>query len=136
MELSVFATLIALVCITVGLLATRRRHVTRLPQVIAEGSMLVVDAGNVVINEPLPKVHGLLDDPEKYVVVEFDPDEPCAPPCAGGEADELDWELTFKHRHEEETGDCADDLHLKITWRVSSARTIIWRLFEPVKKGC
>ena len=93
--------------------------------------MLVVDAGNVVINEPLPRVHGLLDDPEKYIVVEFDPNEPSVPPCAGSEADELDWELTFKHRHDEESRACIDDLHLKITWRVSTARMIIWRLTQP-----
>jgi len=134
MELTVIAGLIVLVCIAVGLFSTRRRPTPPLPQIIAEGNILVVDAGNVVINEPLQHVPGLLDDPEKYVVVEFDPNEPSVPPCAGSEADELNWELTFKHRHEEETGRCIDDLHLKITWQVSSARTINWRLTKPAKK--
>jgi hypothetical protein len=134
MELTVIAGLVALVCITVGLFAARRRHTPPFPQILAQGSMLVVDAGNVIINEPLPRVPGLLDDPERYVTVEFDPNEPSVPPCAGSESDELDWELAFKHRHDAETGDCIDDLHLKITWQVSTARTINWRLTQPARK--
>lgn len=134
MEFTVVAGLIAVVCITVGLFLSRHRHTPPLPQVLAEGSLLVVDAGNVVINEPLQHIHGLLDDPEKYVTVEFDPNEPSVPPCAGSEADDLDWELTFKHRHDEDSGECIDDLHLKITWQVSSARTIIWHFTKPAKK--
>lgn len=109
------------------------------PKIVAEGNLLVVDVGNVVISEPLVKLHGLFDDPDKYVVVEFDPSEPVCVPCAGNSSDDdlLDWELTFKHSHDQESGDCVDKLHLKIMWDVSSPRTIVWRLYDSYrgKKG-
>lgn len=135
MEPIVIAGLITLVCIALGVAASRHDSSSE-PRIVAKGDLLVVDEGSIVINEPLPEVHGLLDDPERYIVIEFDPNQPAPPPCAGDDADELDWELTFTHRHDThvEPKNNVDLLRLKIMWRVSTARTIVWRMLKPSKK--
>lgn len=137
MELTVVAVFVALMCIVLWIAATRRKHVCRKPRILARGQLLVVDTGSIVINEPLPKMPGMFDNIEKYVVVEFDSSEPVSPPCSGGcvDVDQLNWELTYKHRHDARaTPPGVDTLRLKIMWQVSTARTIVWKLFEPAKK--
>lgn len=105
-------------------------------KVFAKGELLVSDCGEVVIDEIVPKSRALLVQPEAYVVVEFDPHEPPPPPCAGGLQDECDWELFFKHIHDahghHHHQGHEEELKLKISWRVQTARTIIWQIRVPV----
>ena len=93
-------------------------------RIFAKGDLLVTDTGEVVIDEVLPRSRALLVQPEAYITVEFDPNE-APPPCAGGGEDELDWELFLRKSH----GD--DELRLKISWTVTSARTILWQIKVP-----
>lgn len=105
-------------------------------KVLASGMLLVTDTGEVIIDEVLPRSRALLVQPESYIVVEFDPSEPPPPPCAGGCPDELEWELFFKHIHNHHIGHGhkghEEELKLKITWQVQTARTIIWKISIPV----
>ena len=105
-------------------------------KVFASGEMLVTDCGEVVIDEVLPKSRALLVQPENYIIVQFDPNEPPPPPCAGGLPDECDWELFFKHVHDSHHHHhghhgSEEELKLKISWRVATARTIIWQILIP-----
>jgi hypothetical protein len=88
--------------------------------VVNEGSMLVTGKGHVTLDEPLKRSRALLIGSEDAVLVEFDPTEPPPPPCAGAAPDELKWEAVELRRQ----------LFLRITWRVNTARTIIWKIFE------
>ena len=105
-------------------------------KVFAKGEMLVTDTGEVIIDEVLPRSRALLVQPEAYITVEFDPNEPPPPPCAGGLPDELDWELFFRHVHDAHMHHhhpgSEEELKLKICWRVSTARTVIWQITVPV----
>lgn len=102
-------------------------------KVIASGTLLVTDQGEVVIDEAIPKSRAMLLQPDQYVIVEFDPNEPPPPPCGGDLPDEVDWELFFKHVHDTHlTKERAEQLHLKIEWRVSSARTVVWKVLDPI----
>ena len=102
-------------------------------RVVAQGSLLVSDTGSVVVDEVLPRTRALLIDPERYVDVEFDPNEPLPPPCAGsGAPDEVDWELFFEHKHGHTPhAPHTEELRLKISWDVSTPRTIIWKVSAP-----
>lgn len=105
-------------------------------KVLASGELLVTGNGEVVIDEVLPRTRAILVQPELYIFVEFDPNESCPPPCAGGGEDELDWELFFKqvhpeHRHRGRHGKEEEELRLKICWHVQTARTIVWRIKVP-----
>ena len=82
--------------------------------------MTVTGRGHVTIDEPLKRSRALLVHSEEAVLVEFDPNEPPPPPCAGEAPDELKWEAV-EVRHQ---------LFLRISWRVNTARTIIWKVFE------
>ncbi len=93
-------------------------------RIFSDGELLVTGTGEVVVDEVLPRSRALLVQPEAYITVEFDLDE-APPPCAGGGEDELDWELFLrKNGHE-------DELRLKISWSVNSARTILWQIKVP-----
>lgn len=102
-------------------------------RVFARGSLLVTDTGEVIIDEVLPRNRAMLTDPDSYIFVEFDPAEPPPPPCAGGLPDEVDWELFFRHTHDThlDLKKKPEELKLKIDWRVSTARTIVWQILIP-----
>jgi hypothetical protein len=106
-------------------------------KIAASGHIVAAGSGSIVIEEHLPMFSGMLENPDRYFNVEFDPHEAPRPPCAGGdEEDTVEWELVFKHRHKKyDQKPGADTLQLKISWRVSSVRSIIWRTFEPAKSG-
>src|SRR5579863_1752815 len=98
-------------------------YLTSMAHVFAQGSLLVTGEDEVVIDEVLPADKALLQNPEAYITVQFDPSQPAPPPCAGGLPDEVDWELFFKHIHD--TGlfglqKKREELKLKILWRVQS----------------
>lgn len=101
-------------------------------KIFTSGELLVVDKGEVTIDEIVPKSRALLVRPGDFIHVEFDPSEPECPPCAGGDMiDEIRWELIMSpvmhhHHHAEE------QLRLRIKWRVSTARTILWKIKIPV----
>jgi hypothetical protein len=102
-------------------------------RVIASGTLMVTGTGEVVIDESIPKSRAMLVQPDLYVTVQFDPSEPPPPPCAGGLPDEVDWELFFKHIHDTHlTKEKAEQLKLKIEWRVSAARTVVWQVLDPI----
>jgi hypothetical protein len=102
--------------------------------VYASGTLQVTGEDEVVIDETLPQNKALLENPEAYIVVQFDPSQPAPPPCAGGLPDEVDWELFYQHVHD--VGmfgfkkNKRDVLKLKILWRVQSSRTIIWQILQ------
>jgi hypothetical protein len=102
-------------------------------RVFAMGSLDVTDTGEVIIDEVLPKSRAMLSDPDSFIFVEFDPAQPPPPPCAGGLPDECDWELFFRHIHDThlDPHEKAEELKLKIEWRVSTTRTIIWQILVP-----
>lgn len=113
---------------------TRVRRETTMPTVFASGTVLVTDAtGEVIIDEVLPKNRDLLQNPELYIMVGFDPSEPPPPPCVGGVPDECDWELFFSHVHDTYFShrEKVEELKLKILWRVSGTRTIVWKIMQP-----
>jgi hypothetical protein len=105
-------------------------------KVLSKGEMLVTDTGEVVIDEVIPRSRAMLVAPENYISVEFDPNEPPPPPCAGGLEDELDWELFMKQHHDHHVlphhPRHEEELKLKIVWRVQTARTVIWQISVPV----
>lgn len=112
-------------------------------RIFAEGELLVTGEGDVVIDKVLPRLRPLLVEPTVYITVEFDPCEHVPPPCAGGQPDELDWELffhTFHHRHHDRDHDDDDrrprgseeeELKLRILWSVSTARKVLWKIRIP-----
>ena len=102
-------------------------------QVFAQGSLLVTGEDEVVIDEVLPKNKALLTNPELYITVQFDPNQPAPPPCAGGLPDEVDWELFFKHVHDPGLvgKKPKEELKLKILWRVQSSRMVTWSISQP-----
>lgn len=103
---------------------------TTTTKIFAQGEMLVTGTGEVIIDEVLPRMRALLVQPDLYITVEFDPNEPPPPPCAGGLPEELDWELFFRSpSHEGRQHD--EQLKLKIDWHVNSARTVIWSIRVP-----
>jgi hypothetical protein len=106
-----------------------KRKSANMKKVFAEGELLVTGSGEVIIDEVLPRSRALLVSADEYISVCFDPSEPGPPPCAGGTPDELDWEL-FLRKHHERRGD--EELKLKITWTVQTARTIVWKIEVPV----
>ena len=121
-------------CVVAGLVAyvvTSRKKV--MPQVFAQGSLHVTGEGEVVIDEVLPADKSLLKDPEAYITVQFDPNQPAPPPCPGGLPDEVDWELFFTHIHDTGLipGGKREQLKLKVLWRVSSDRTVLWQINTP-----
>jgi hypothetical protein len=104
-------------------------------QVFAQGSLLVTGEDEVIIDEVLPPNKALLQDPESYITVQFDPTQPSPSPCAGGLPDEVDWELFFTHVHDVGLFSFAkkkrEQLKLKILWRVQSSRTVLWQILTP-----
>lgn len=102
-------------------------------KVIASGTLLVTGQGEVVIDEAIPKSRAMLVQPDLYVSVGFDPNDPAPPPCVGGLPDECDWELFFRHIHDTHlTKEKAEELHLKIEWRVATSRTVVWQVLDPL----
>ena len=99
-------------------------------KIFAEGEMLVTGTGEVIIDEVLPRMRALLVQPDAYITVEFDPKELPCPPCVGDGSEELDWELFFRHAHDHKKSQ-DEELKLKITWKVNSARTVIWSVLVP-----
>jgi len=103
--------------------------------VFAQGLLTVTGEDEVVIDEVLPSHKGLLENPEAYITVQFDPSQPAPPPCAGGLPDEVDWELFFTHVHDPGVlgflKKKRDLLKLKILWRVSSSRAVVWQILTP-----
>jgi hypothetical protein len=99
-------------------------------QVFAQGTLSVTGEDQVIIDEVLPANKALLQDPEAFITVQFDPTQPAPPPCAGGLPDEVDWELLFTHVHDTSLFNLKkkEQLKLKILWRVSSSRTIAWQI--------
>lgn len=110
-----------------------RRFMATVPRkrVLASSQMTVTDTGEVSIDQVLPKNKDVLLDPDAYIVVQFDPNDPPPPPCAGGLADEVDWSLHFVHVHDTHLDPKAkaEQLRLNIRWRVSAARTIVWQIW-------
>jgi hypothetical protein len=101
-------------------------------KIFAKGELFVTRSGEVIVDEILPKSRALLVQPDSYISVEFDPNQPPPPPCAGGLIDELDWEL-FVRRVEgsHHFGRPEEELRLKICWQVQTARTILWSIRVP-----
>jgi len=101
--------------------------------IFAEGELLVTSSGSAVVNEVLPR--SVLESPEIFISVEFDPDEPCPPPCGSDSPDDLDWELFLRTVHSENPRLAKftqkEELRLKIIWTVSTARTILWKIYIP-----
>ena len=102
-------------------------------KIFAQGTLDVTGADEVVIDEILPQNKALLQNPEQYVSVQFDPNQPAPPPCAGGVQDEVDWELVFKHTHQVGffSRKPKEQLKLKIMWQVQTSRTVIWSISQP-----
>ena len=96
----------------------------------AMGALHVTGEGEVVIDEVVPVNKALLQDPEAYITVQFDPNQPAPPPCPGGLPDEVDWELFFQHIHDPGLipGQPREQLKLKVLWRVQSDRTVLWQI--------
>ena len=94
--------------------------------VVARGDILAVGHGDVIVETELRMSRGLLVHSKYAVRVEFkDPQPPC-PPCNPDEPDWLDWEFVERahgKRHERE-------ILLKIKWRVSCAREVMWNVFD------
>jgi len=110
----------------------RSKPATRL---FASGTVLVTGSGELIIDEVLPAIKTILENPDIYIVIEFDPNAPAPPPCAGGLPDECDWTLCFKHVHDDTHIDPKqrhEELKLKIEWRVAAARFLTWRIYFPV----
>lgn len=95
--------------------------------------MLVTGTGEIVIDEVLPPNKAFLEDPDAYVTVEFDPNSPVPAPCVVDLPDECDWTLFFKHVHDTHLNhhQKAEELKLKVQWRVASSRTLIWQIRVP-----
>lgn len=92
-------------------------------KVLMEGELHVTGDGEVIIEEALRASRALLTHNKEAVQVVF-VGEPMCPPCAPFVPDELDWEL-FERRHHD-----VEEIFLKIFWKVSCSRTIVWRVFE------
>lgn len=105
-----------------------KRKSANMKKVFAEGDLLVTGTGEVIIDEVLPRSRALLVSGDDYITVVFDPNDPAPPPCAGGAEDELDWELFIRKHHHAHAG---EELKLKITWTVQTARTIKWKIEVP-----
>ena len=96
-------------------------------KIFARGELLVTSTGEAIVDEVLPR--SVLDSPDIFINVEFDPNEPC-PPCAGDTTDDtLDWELFIRTVHERFHLKKEEELRLKIVWNVNTARTILWRIY-------
>jgi len=108
-------------------------------KLFSTGTVLVTGTGEIVIDEVLPSNKAMLENPDVYITVEFDPTAPAPPPCAGGLLDECDWTLFFRHIHDTrldtrvklDPTHRVEELKLKIEWNVSSARTLIWTIRVP-----
>ena len=89
--------------------------------VIASGTLLVTDRGEVVIDVPLPRMRSLLLKSELAASVEFTDVPP--PHCGhGGDGhDELHWDVIERQR--------GGPLFLVITWHVRSPRNVEWKIF-------
>ena len=98
----------------------RRHHHEDEPRILQEGELLVTGDGEVTLDEALRRSRALLIHSEEAIFVAFKKDETPCPPCAGGQPDELEWEV-FERRRQ---------LFLKIKWHVNSARTIVWCIYE------
>lgn len=110
-----------------GAALARKKIMSTQSTPILSGSLLVTGEGEVIVDDTMPLSPELLRNPTKYVTVEFDPNEPAPPPCAGsGEPDELWWELIIVRHHH-----FGEELKLRIEWFVNSSRTIIWSVKKP-----
>jgi|SRR5579885_998809 len=120
----------ATVAIVQRVVASRKKV---MPHVFAQGILHVTGEGEVVIDEVLPADKSLLKDPEAYITVQFDPNQPAPPPCPGGLPDEVDWELFFTHVHDVglHRGKKREQLKLKVLWRVQSDRAVLWTIMTP-----
>lgn len=110
-----------------------KQGTTATTKVIASGSLMVTGNGSVVIDEALPASRSLLNNPDSYINVEFDYNEPAPPPCTGALPDEVDWELFFKHVHDTHLNpnEKKEVLQLKLEWRVATSRTVVWSVRVP-----
>lgn len=93
--------------------------------VAAQGTLLVTGSGNVVVDKTLLTDHRLLQDPERFIVVEFDPLVPVPPPCAHDNEDSVDWELIYQPHHNVIDG----KLQLKVIWHVNGSRHVVWTVY-------
>ena len=104
-------------------------------KIFTAGGLLVTGTGDFIIEEVIPKTRAMLVHPHRFVRVCFDPDEPAPPPCAGCSSDELAWEMFFhpvpRHHHQRDHVEPEEELRLRIKWRVSTARTILWEIISP-----
>jgi hypothetical protein len=146
MDATLVAALVAVLGTVVGsvaYLATRKKgekvvnhtlkaHAATLPA-FASGTVTVTGTGELVLDELMPPNKSFLQNPDLYVLVEFDPTQPSPPPCAGGLPDEIDWELVYHHVHDTHLDPQLkqDDLRLKLKWRVSTGRSVVWKIFAP-----
>lgn len=103
-----------------------RRHKPRHKQkqeVLLEGSLFVTGDGEIIVEEALRESRALLCHNTEAIEVKFVGDPEC-PPCAPIVPDSLSWELFERHH-------CGvKEIFLKIFWKVSSSRTIVWRVFD------
>lgn len=92
-------------------------------KVVAQGELLVTGHGEVVLAEHIHRSRAALVHSDEAVEVVFKPEEHHHhPPCAPTTIDVLEWEVI-------ERDDCRD-LFLKIKWSVSTARTVLWYVYE------
>lgn len=102
----------------------RRKQRKHVPKVLLEGELLVTGTGEIIIEECLKPSRALSTCAFDVINVKF-VGEPQCPPCAPFGPDELKWNVfARKKRHGSE------ELFLRISWQVSSSRTIAWRVFE------
>jgi len=128
--LAVAAAVATVAALVVRVVTSRKKD---MPTVFAGGTLLVTGENEVVIDEVLPTNKAILTNPEQYITVQFDPNQPAPPPCAGGLPDEVDWELFFQHIHDTGLlpGQPREQLKLKILWRVQTSRSVVWQITTP-----
>jgi hypothetical protein len=101
-------------------------------RIFTDGRLLVTGEGQVNIEEMVPKSRALLVHPADYVSVCFDPHDHHPPPCGHHRmVDEVDWELYMHHVREPRANHPEEELRLRIRWKVSTPRTVIWQIKIP-----
>jgi hypothetical protein len=102
-------------------LYARRQYKERPQATLASGELTVTGHGTVTIERALKRSRALfIKSPEAAEVV-FVGNDPC-PPCNLNVPDTLSWDVIEKKKGHE--------FYLKISWHVSCARTVLWRVFE------